>query len=301
MLTTDRLIISKDTNKINLILSISLNEIQRIDQHYINTFCFDIITNQIIKYTIKNGQATLCAKNEKEMFSWINSVLEFKKCTLKEIQKADHNSQLFVDFSKINEVTKIRSKKKLAKLFYNSSDKAITHSSDTHNKIKESLERLMTHANIGDIAVNQLRRQYLGRMMKARSLSHSITDRKFRLKNMAYDNNLREKEMESRIIHRRNRLRELHIISSTEHKMNEDTRTELKQYKKLYEEQIQRQRKKTQSQAARIVDIIGEQDKLTDYRICFDMGLLRFENKKLIGSICNQYYGKFVFFMINIG
>ncbi len=43
----DKLLITKDEMKGEVIKSVPLVDIQRIDQHYLGTFCFDIILNQI--------------------------------------------------------------------------------------------------------------------------------------------------------------------------------------------------------------------------------------------------------------
>jgi len=176
MLTTDRLILTKDMNKINLIESFALKEIQRIDQHYENTSCFDIVGTQVMKKKMKNVQLTLCGKNQKQMNSWINSVLEFKKCSLKEVQKANHKKTVFVDFNRINKLSsKKTSKKNSKKSYLISSKKAL-------KKIVKSINKTNKYLEIGQVAKRNKRNNFKGKLIKRKLFRKKINQRKYKRK-----------------------------------------------------------------------------------------------------------------------
>ena len=79
------------------------------------------------------------------MNSWINSVQEFKKCSLKGIQINDHNQSILVDFNMIDKQVKtLKTKNDLGMLYYNSNDKAFKHKG--HMSIANSQAKLVTTA-----------------------------------------------------------------------------------------------------------------------------------------------------------
>jgi hypothetical protein len=278
MLTTDRLILTKDMNKINLIESFAIKEIQRIDQHYENTSCFDIIGTQVLKKKMKNVQLTLCGKNYKQMNSWINSVLEFKKCSLKEIQKANHKKTVFVDFNRITKLTPVKTSKKNSsipskKVFKNKLQRKIVKSINKSNKYLE----------IGKIAKRNLRENVKGRYNKRKLFKKKNNHRKFIRKNHLSNKKIHRVHNNRRIVQR------INIVKKEVKKLKE-----LKQLKKIYEDEIKKENKKLNEESKKMMYLLKSKKNSTEQLVCYDKKLKGFKNKVLIDDMCNQYYGKFV-------
>lgn len=279
MLTTDRLILTKDTNKINLIESFELKEIQRIDQNYENTACFDIIIKHIVKKQMKNVELTLCGKNDKEMNTWINSVLEFKNCTIKEIQKVSHKKTVFVDFNNINKLTRIKDKKKLNKYFHISQQKA--NKRRRHRKINNSLHN---SSQSGRITKKEKKRIIVGRFKKGNLNKDNTTKNKFNRHKFLFHKKSRNNLIVNRKIKRRNSFKKKLKTQNKSEKLKE-----LRQLKKIYEDRI-RNIKSTPNKRIHLFNNNQSKNK----SVCYDIKLSGFKNSYLINKMCNKYYGKFV-------
>ena len=294
MITTDKLILTKDEKRSNFIRSIPLVEVQRIDQHYVKTFCFDIILNEIVEKKLTAGQLSLCANNDVEMNMWVNEILSFKKCSLNGINSVDHNGKIILDLAKINSYTK-KSKGSISKLFYNGKDKATRPSrSRKSSVIKKTLTKIISQAQKGELAAHQLRRQFAGRLMKARAFEQTIEGRQFNLKRLLSNRMFREKEQEASEYSRRNTRKELKILKNVQNEMSSMQIGELTEYTKLSQRTIRMQQEKIKNRAKILMNMVNEQDKLTDYRVCFDESLKHFKNQKMVSRICKKYYGEYV-------
>ena len=295
MITTDKLILTKDEKRSNFIRSIPLVEVQRIDQHYVKTFCFDIILNEIVGRKLTAGQLSLCANNEADMNMWVNEILDFKKCSLKGMNEVDHNGKIVLDLEKINSFTRNNKNLALSKLFYNGKDKAIKPIKNLKtSQIKSTLTKILSESQKGEIASHQLKRQYSGRLMKARSFEHNIEGRAFNMKRMLANRMFREKEQEASQYSRRTAKKEVRILRNVQKEMSSMKMTELTEYTKLYQNQIKMQAQHAQNKAKMLMHMVSEQDKLSDYRICFSDSLRHFKNKVKVTKICKLYYGKYV-------
>ena len=61
------------------------------------------------------------------------------------------------------------------------------------------------------------------------------------------------------------------------------------------------EKNKAKSEAKTIMQIISDEGKLTDYRVCFSKKLKGFKDKKFIGNLCQIYYGDHVGYHLIIG
>jgi hypothetical protein len=302
-ITPSKLILTKDVKHSIILQSISLVDIQRIDQHYLGTFCFDIILNQIVDNRLEAGQLSLCAKNEKEMNKWVNSVLEFKKCSLKGSKRIDHNGKLVLDLEKINEYTRNRTLTKdyeLHDLFYDADNTAFTVNHEKINKIKKSLDSISTLASKGDIAVTQIHRQYKGRLIQAKQFKNQIKHRVFNMRMSHTNQIIIEKEKEAKLEHKKVAKKELRLIKSAAKQISKFKHMELLQYKSLYEHQINIQKQQAINRSKHMMRIIKQESKLTNFAQCYQPELEGFRNMGLVQRMCKHLYGLFVFIYFNI-
>lgn len=291
MITTDKLILKKGEKKTNYIRSIPLVELQRIDQHYVNTFCFDIIIDEIVGKKLKAGQLTLCANNLAEMNMWVTTILDFKRCSIG-VNSVDHNGKLVLDMNELNKFTR-SGKSSLSNLFYSGKNKRRAKSRK-EMKLSKTLSSMITSAQKGEIASHQLRRQFSGRLMKARSFEHEIEGKSYNLKRILANRVFREKEQEASAYAQRTARKEMRILRNVQQQMSSMSRSELSSYTTIYQNQINMQKELAKKKAMALMHIINEQDQLTDYRICFSPTFKNFKNKPKITAVCKQYYGKYV-------
>jgi hypothetical protein len=297
MITTDRLVLTRDDKRSNLIRSVPLVDIQRIDQHYVNSPCFDIILNEIVGKKFQTGQLSLCADKAKDMNDWVQTILDFKKCSVKGIKSVDHNGKIILDLDKINKFTRKVGKAKnfdLNKLFYDGKDVAVKENNSKTTIIKNALNHIINISTKGEIASNQVNRLWKGRMIKARNFNKGMEQKEFNMK-LAYSNKIfREKELEAKMNNKRIARKQLRLFKKTARRISHIKHQELTEYSKLYENQINMQKQHTIHQAKTFMHLVNEQDKLTDYRVCYSSEIQHFENHVFVGKLCKKYYGKFV-------
>ncbi len=299
-ITVDKLILSKDETKSELIQSLSLVDIQRIDQHYLGTFCFDLILNQIRNNQLEAGQLSLCAKNEKEMNFWVVSILEFKKCSIKGGKRIDHNGKIVLDLQKINEFTKNYSLSKnyeLEDLYYDADDTAYQIKKEKINKLTNTLKNIMTLSQKGNIATTQLHRQYKGRLVKASQFENKMRQKIYKMKMHLTNRIFSEKEKEAKLNHKKVKRKEIQLIKNAAKQISQFKYKELLEYKSLYEHQINIRKQQAINRSKHLMRIIREENKLTDFSQCFDPLLEEFKNMKVVEFRCKKYYGLFVFIL----
>jgi hypothetical protein len=304
----DKLLITKDEMKGEVIKSVPLVDIQRIDQHYLGTFCFDIILNQIQNNRLKAGQLSLCAKNEKEMNIWVNSILEFKKCSLKGGKRIDHNGKIVLDLQKMTDFTtnySIGKHYELEDLYYDADDTAFRIDNNNKNnkitKIKKFLTNIITGNRMGEIATSQLHRQYRGRLIRANEFRKKMKQKMLRMKKSRANKIFREKEKEAKLLHKKVAKKQMRMIKNAAQKISKFKIFELNQYKKLYEHEINIQKQEAINRSKRLMRKIQEENRLTNYAQCFSRELEEFKNKRVIEKICNQLYGLFVYIILTSG
>jgi len=291
MITTDKLIITKDTKRSNLLKSISMDDIQRIDQHYLNTNCFDIIINELKANLFLSAQLSLCTNKRTEMNEWVNAILDFKKCSLKDTKKTDHNGKIILDMQKINEFNKMQvneKKKNLNELYYDNADKAFSKNDHSIKIFKNRISKLIQKTQMGQIARNQIKRKYSGRLRKAKKFSQNIYNREFKLMNYLTQKQVREKESESKMLRLMNKKKEINLLKRAMKSISEMTSTELVDEKTLYKTQIKLQKQRTSEQARVMTKMITDEDKLSNYHKCFLHVKVKTPKIRLL---CKEYFG----------
>ena len=149
---------------------INLDSIQRVDLAYKNTFCFDVIINEILAKKLTSGPLTLCANSMSEMKDWIRSILIFKECKMKGSSGAKivHQGRTLVDFNQINNLIKQKGvMSNVNQLFYDTKVKVYkdTHFKiDQREKIKKTVDDILESIKETKIAKNQMRTQFISQI-----------------------------------------------------------------------------------------------------------------------------------------
>lgn len=205
-LTNTNLIISQTPYSKKPLSTFPLTNILRIDQHYYNTNCLDIITTRIPKKKaqLSQGILTLCADSFALKSEWVLKILEFKQCKLAK-ENVDQNQLIIMDFDNINRVKLKHNVKNysLGHLYYDGRDTVYKKKGNNNSKtsrIKTAFKRIKLNINRGDLATQQIRRQYVGRLRKARNFAQGVHERTRMLKNNFAKKMMMEKERESSIL-----------------------------------------------------------------------------------------------------
>ncbi len=307
--------------------STPLNNILRIDQHYYNTNCLDIITHRVDKkkQKLKEGILTLCADSFSLKKEWILKILEFKRCKLTGRNNIDQNKLIIMDFNKMNIVEKKHELKHyaLSHLFYNGYDGPFKrnpkinknskfnsrYSSRTHQisteevttglfkkfpGIRNAFHEINLNIKRGNLAAQQIKRKLVAKLNKARSFSKGVSQRTTLLRRQFATKMIKEREVEAVNINKKNKKKEFKMIEKAMSKIQHYKEAEVRTLITSYKSQIQMEKFRAQAEAKNIMRIISEEEKLTDYSICFSEDLREFKNKRLIKSLCKRYYGEFV-------
>jgi hypothetical protein len=203
---------------------VNLDLIQRVTLGYQNTLCFDIIINNYHKKQYTSGPLTLCAKNIKDMKSWINAILEFKECKIK-VKNDDHNGKILVDFNKMNKLIKRNGPFDmfdLAALEYDANDKAFKLTkSQLAQKImmKKRMLKILEMIKQSNIAKNQMKRKYRGKMKSARGLQMKIFTNEEVMKNLQVKKNIVAAENEFALKKQLHKKKEMMILKKIQLKI----------------------------------------------------------------------------------
>jgi hypothetical protein len=224
VVTKENLSIFKDTQQSKLVQKINLDDIQRIDQHYHNTFCFDIIVNQLGKgNSLKTGPLSFCSNSKNSFNVWLASILEFKQCRVN-IQTVK-NTKILVDFKRINALKKNKSKENiLSDLFYDGDDK-VYRDQNSHDRISENMKKALklmkTNIKRANIAKRMIRRKFAGRMSNTRTFRDSFLRKEMLMKTSMEKKIALEREKEFKILRNINKPKELGLIMNVVKKINE--------------------------------------------------------------------------------
>lgn len=203
---------------------VNLDVIQRVTLEYKNTFCFDIIINRIHRNQFTSGPLTLCAKSLNEMRDWINAVLEFKECKIK-VKNDDHNGKILVDFNKMNEHVKKKGalgKFNLENLKYQGTDKAFkdTKSKAAHRmKIDYEMKSILETITQSNIAKNQMKRQFTGKLLSAGGLQQGIFNNEDMMKSLMERKKIVSMEQENSMLRNEHTMREYRILRNIRRKI----------------------------------------------------------------------------------
>lgn len=69
---------------------------------------------------------------------------------------------------------------------------------------------------------------------------------------------------------------------------------EIKDYKNTYQTQIKIEKENANREAKTMMNVIMQNQKISNYAVCYDKKLLNFKDKDYSRSICYKYYGNYV-------
>jgi hypothetical protein len=284
-----------NTIKIDKILRISQ---QQLLQPY---NCFDVITNDIeqgVKVLVK-GPITLCANNQKDMNDWINAILEFKECQIN-VQNVNNN-KILVDFSKVNELLTEKGTKavpqaaQIKPLYYDNTNKAVNSSPMRVGKeimIKKMMDNILSTIKKGNIKRTQVQRKMQNKLKEAKNFSMEVFKKEEIIKKIIEKRVEKEHQREEQMVKLEQKNKELELLKAVQRKIQSMEKKEIKQYKGQFNNQIKDEKKKADVEARKMMKIIIDQNKLTNFDKCTDMKLLNFKDKDYINKTCKIYYGE---------
>jgi hypothetical protein len=274
--------------------------------------CFDIITNSVqkgVKVLLK-GPVMLCANSKKDMKEWIDAILEFKECQI-DINNVD-NKKVLIDFTKVNELLKEKNdgcestngsssiKKKIKKLSYENSDKAINVSSSRVSKeiwMKKAMESILQTIKRGNIKRNQVTRTYQNKLKEAKSFSEDIKIKQDLIEQIIAKRLEKEQERESQMVKLEQKTKEMELLRAVKKKIMIMKEEEIKTYKKQFITQIETEKKKANTQARKMMKVIVDQNRFTEFDDCTEPLLLFFKDQNYVNKVCKIYYGENVIFI----
>ena len=216
--------IYNDLKESNLRQNIKLDNILRVDQHYLNTYCFDIIQGRNEINQLRTNVLTLCGNNKKEFDLWLKVILEFKQCKIN-LKNFDKTKAL-VNFRTINNAVKKNvmslGDNKLSDLYYDGEDKFYKNSfmNDKRSEnFKKALESIKQNSIRGNISKQQIRRQYLGRMANSRSLNENILNREQIMRKSLDTKISNEREKEFSILRHMHQPKEMKLLMNVVNKI----------------------------------------------------------------------------------
>ena len=207
----------------SLISSIHLNSIQRIDQSLKNTFCFDIIINEIVQLkTLETRKVILCANNLKIMNEWIKSILEFKECVIHE-DSHEEKGKVLIDFSKTNRIltTNLSAKQmELENLYYDGTDTAYKNHiiKSKEEIVDKDMGEIQEIIKLGRIAKLQLKRRLRGRLANSRKMTSAFLN-KVGMKNLITNRISAIKQRENVLFTEEKRVRKKKLIEKLKNKL----------------------------------------------------------------------------------
>jgi len=222
IITKNKLFVYRDLKKTKLIHSIKIEDIQRVDQHYENTLCFDIIINKIDKKKVlTTGPLSFCAVKKEEFNKWLKSILEFKQCSIN--IKNVESRKILIDFNRINYSKKIGPAENTdAGIYYDGEHRFYKKKSlkeQKNDSLNVALETLKKDYIRNRLLKRMIRRQFAGKMKSSTIFKESF-EKKF-LKIGIEKRFNAEKEKEFMELRKINHSKELGMILSTIHELNE--------------------------------------------------------------------------------
>ncbi len=222
IITKNNLFVYKDLKKTKVIHSIKIEDIQRVDQHYENTLCFDIIINKVNKKKVlTTGPLSFCTESKEEFNKWLKSILEFKQCSIN--IKNVSRRKILIDFNRINYSKKLGPAENTdSGIYYNGEERFYKNKSmkmQKNSSLSVALDVLKKDYIRNRLLKRMIQRQYAGKMNSSRifkenfekRFSKSATDKRFIL----------QKEKEFRSLRKINHAKELKMILATIYQLNE--------------------------------------------------------------------------------
>jgi hypothetical protein len=270
----------KSTKPSSLFKAVKLGKIQFLAQKYKDTFCFDIVIK-------RQKTITLCAKDQKHLKSWVHALEEFKKCKLR------NKEYMLTDFTKLNKIIKknkndsMTKNLKVSKLFYNT--KSMKHESEYQSQLLKSgftLKSILEIVKLGNLAKKNLEMRYKSKLQEAKRFTEEVSRKKHMVKTLVMKKGKEEfaklKEEDA----------EFTLLNMVLQKIKQLKLNELHEYKKRFEMQIISERNRAKMKAKKLMKLVMEQQKLTDYSVCYDQRLKDFYSNSFSRSLCLRYYGE---------
>ena len=199
-------------DKSSLILSIKLQGIERIAQHFLGTMCIDIIYKE---NSILPKSTTVCAKNKLELNKWIGWILEFKNCGLI-ITSEGKNKR----FEKNPE--NIVKEDKLKTLKYDNQKKIIqTTTKEIIKKevVSKKLNTLLKTIRKGKFARRKLRRVMVGKLRNVEHVKEIGLKKEEEIKQMLTQRSVFEREKELNLIKLAHEHKEVKLIQRAKQRL----------------------------------------------------------------------------------
>ncbi len=196
---------------------IKLENIQKITQRYSNSFCFDIVENNVIEKTLAKGPISLCAKNKKNMEDWIIALQEFKECNINVVSMDNMQNKVLVDFEKVNELLKPRSNIKNTNEFdplYYDGGSSNNRPKEDESEISKVLKNIVTTIEGANINERKISRTMSSKILKAEKFAFDVKRKTDLLDNMIQKRQMREKDKEAKLIQYENKARELRLLKA---------------------------------------------------------------------------------------
>jgi hypothetical protein len=198
---------------------IKLENIQKITQRYTNSFCFDIVENNVIENSLAKGPISLCAKNTHHMQNWITAIQEFKECSINIVSMDNMQNKVLIDFEKVNELLKPRSnlqkQKEYNPLYYdgdgNGEHPYIKKDETEISKVLKTIVNTIEGANINE---RQISRTMYSKIQRAEKFAFDVKRKTDLLDSMIQKRQMREKDKEAKLIQYESKARELRLLKA---------------------------------------------------------------------------------------
>jgi len=207
---------------------VSLVNILKITQKFSNSFCFEIIENEVIQKSLAKIPVTLCAKDYQTMISWVSAIQQFKNCLNKFSDKySNQENKTLIDFEKINKLLKdSHSKdgkvpKEIKKMYYQKSSPYIKSQarSETEQIISKQLKGIVNTLEEGSIMKNRMRRTMGSKLKKAENMAKDL-----RMKQVLINRILERRlynEKEDEIKNKEHKQREVQLLRAVQQRIRQ--------------------------------------------------------------------------------
>ena len=225
IITKEDLTVFKDLRQKNVIQKINLDNIQRVDQHYLNTLCFDIIVTQIENKILKKGPLSFCVDTKEKFNVWLGAILEFKQCRIS--INTNIGNKVLVDFKNVNTVKKRMKAERenvMSDLFYDGEDRFYKNTKmneKTDENIKNAIDLIKKSIKRGNLAKRLIRRQYSGKMRNSHSFSQTFMKKQTFFKRKIENRIANEREREFSALRHIHKPKELDLLMKTVKNINE--------------------------------------------------------------------------------
>jgi len=209
---------------------VDLEKILRINKKFSNSFCFEIVENEIIQKTLAKIPVTLCAKDYSTMVSWVSAIQQFKNC-LNRI--SDKNSQqenkTLIDFENINKLLKDnhtypgKIPQEIKKIYYQKSSPYIksTKKSESEMRITKQLKSIVETLEKGSLQKNKMRRRMNSKLKNAENMAKDLRMKQILINSILEKRINNEKEKEDQIKNNEHKQREVQLLRAVQQRIRQ--------------------------------------------------------------------------------